>query len=286
MTAEDTLDIPVLFCSQTGNASDAAENLAEKIPEYLSTPTTKITSHAVTLDDFLDVELRKTQAQMPTIFCVVCSSYGVGQAPLGGYKFRELCDYIISSQDKDKGTVSDGNRVSTLWEGCRYAMLGLGDSKYITYFGNPTALDGGLSKAGALRIGKLGKADVSGTDKQANVIERWSKDIISDLALVLKEREAAKNTEGDGYCSRVRQSQERMAAKTVEICRNVFDDWDEGQEILKKQEKGMLLRIFAAILYKTGPIGLIFIVVQLLFGLLLFLMPNTNGNKDTLTSEL
>lgn len=282
MTSKDTLDIPVLFCSQTGNASDAAESLASKLPNRLSTPTTDITSYAMTLDDFLEVELRNpspstgstTHGLMPTIFCVVCSSYGVGQAPLGGYKFRELCDYILDADDN--------STIYSLWEGCRYAILGLGDSKYTTYFLNPTALDSGMSKAGALRVGQIGKADASGkTDSQYDVIQRWSEGIISDLALVLKEREALKRAEGDGYDARVRTSQERMAARTMRICKDIFDDWDEGRRMLQKKKRaGLGTRILVAVVRKIGPFGLVFVTSQLLFLVVLYFVQPAEKNDD------
>jgi len=296
MTAEDTLEIPVLFCSQTGNASDAAESLSKTLPVRLSTSTTKITSYTMTLDDFLEIELQNpspstgstTHGLMPTIFCVVCSSYGSGHAPLGGYKFRELCDHILSSEDTDNDSTSasaststsTSTSVSSLWKGCRYAILGLGDSKYVTYFCNPTILDEGLTKAGALRVGQIGKADVSGKiDSQSNVIQRWSEDIISDLALVLKEREAIKNTEGEGYGARVRTSQERMAARTIDICRSTCHDWDEGQQMPQKETEGLATRILVAVVTKIGPFGLVFVFSQLIFLVVLY-FTQANGNDD------
>lgn len=265
MTTLETLEIPVLYCSQTGNAADAAEDLANSLPSRLSTPITKITSRAITLDDFLEIALRTpsstdtTHGVMPLIFCVVCSSYGVGQAPLGGYKFRDLCDYILASND---------DSISSLWDGCQYAILGLGDSKYTTYFLNPIALDGGLSKAGAVRVGKFGRADVSGKDKiQADVIKEWSEGIISDLSLTLKERQYKKSSGDDS--GQGGKLHETMAARTLDICGKIFEDWDEGLEILQKQQK------------KDATIGMVvgLIPIVFVFILVFFFMKTTDGDK-------
>jgi len=203
------------------------------------------------MDDFLEIALRtpsspeKTHGAMPPIFCVVCSSYGHGQAPLGGYKFRDLCDYILESSEE---------RISTLWDGCQYAILGLGDSKYTTYFLNPIALDGGLSKAGAVRLGKFGRANVSGKDViQADVIEEWSKTIISDLSLAVRERESKVSGGGGDENGQEENLRETMAGRTLDICAEIFEDWDEGQIQQKKVATfGMLVGLIPIALACIG----------------------------------
>ena len=260
----ETLEIPVLFCSQTGNAYDAAEKLASSLSTNLSTPTLTITSVATTLDDFLEIELRSppnpnpsstttpNSGLMPRLFCVVASSYGVGQAPLGGYKFRELCDFVLSPD-----APAD---VSTLWSGCTYAMLGLGDSKYTTFFHNPTALDGGLTKAGAMRVGPLGKADVSTeTGTQADVIEKWSEDILEDLRLVLKQREADTKEQKVDDDDDINNDEEdrrvrgEMAKRTVGICKDLFPDWEDDTEIVERQKTGFPKKVLVGLI----PVGLL-----------------------------
>lgn len=174
------LHIPILYGSQTGNSQSCAESLAESLPTTLyksfSSSAIKITSTAKDLDDFLETD----RAKWPRLVVIICSSYGVGQAPLGCWKFRDLCDAILENDDSD---------ADTRLKGLKYAMLGLGDSKYTTFFLNPTALDSALSKAGAERIGSLGKADASGVgDKvQSKVMEKWCEDIIPEIVRVVKD---------------------------------------------------------------------------------------------------
>mmetsp|Transcript_19514 Transcript_19514/g.24585 ORF Transcript_19514/g.24585 Transcript_19514/m.24585 type:complete len:187 (+) Transcript_19514:67-627(+) len=174
-----SLHIPILYGSQTGNSQSCAESLAESLPTTLhksfSSSAIKITSTAKDLDDFLESD----RADWPRLVVIICSSYGVGQAPLGCWKFRDLCDAILENDDSS---------ADTRLVGLKYAMLGLGDSKYSTFFLNPTALDTALSKAGAERIGSLGKADASGVgDKvQSKVMEEWCENIIPEIVRVVK----------------------------------------------------------------------------------------------------
>lgn len=100
----------------------------------------------------------------------------MGQAPLGSWKFLEICDLILEK----------GNTYENHLSGIKYSLLGLGDSKFTTYFLNPTALDSALSKAGAERLGPLGKADASGEGNrvQSKAIEDWCTGIIRDLKRV------------------------------------------------------------------------------------------------------
>lgn len=206
-----SLHIPVLFGSQTGNSELAAENLANSIPEALSTSTFEVTATAMQLDDFLEI----SRAQWTPLCAIVCSSYGVGQAPMGAWKFREICDLILESSSSDGTTL----------KGLKYALLGLGDSKYTTFFMNPTVISSGMDKAGAERVGRLGKADASGKgDKnQLKVIEEWSRDIIPELKRVAVELEAMSDEQW------AMKGEEVVSAITSfhVLCRQVYDAWDE-----------------------------------------------------------
>jgi len=144
-------EVLVLFGSQTGNSEQTADTIAQHIPTICDG---KITARAMQMDDFLE----NMEAKWPRLIIIVTSSYGVGQAPLGAYKFRELCDEKSSTYP-------------TLLANTSYLMLGLGDSKYTTFFQNPTAIDEGMRKFGAKRIGELGKADAS--KDQAKAIKEW-----------------------------------------------------------------------------------------------------------------
>jgi sulfite reductase alpha subunit-like flavoprotein len=111
---------------------------------------------------------------------IIVSSYGVGSAPLGAYRFRELCDAWSN-------LYGDKNDNPKILDGCQFAMCGLGDSKFPTFFENPTKMNESLMLVGAKRVGPLGKADASGTGKevQANVIDRWMDGIWPELATVV-----------------------------------------------------------------------------------------------------
>lgn len=159
----------VLFASQTGNSEQAAMDIASLMPDKLSTPSLKVTSRHMQLDDFLELH----EAEWTRLVVIVCSSYGVGQAPLGGYRFRTYCDAIL-----------EGKQPNSL-QGLTFALLGLGDSKYTTFFMNPTITNDALQKAGATRVGALGKADAS--EDQLKVIATWIDGIWSSLSKALEE---------------------------------------------------------------------------------------------------
>lgn len=187
-----------MYGSQTGNSEQAAIDLAEKIPEKLSVGM-DVTARHMQLDDFLEIE----RAKWPRLVVIITSSYGVGQAPLGCYKFRAMCDAIAE------------RKLSGMLEGVSYAMCGLGDSKYTTFFQNPSTINAALLTAGAWRVGLLGKADASGEgeDEQAKVIQRWVDTHWTKLARVLAEDPPAP------------EKLESAQKKTLELCEELFDDF-------------------------------------------------------------
>jgi sulfite reductase alpha subunit-like flavoprotein len=230
-----SIHIPVLYGSQTGNSQSCAESLAKSLPSTLyksfSSSNIKISSSAKELDDFLEVD----RANWPRLVIIVCSSYGVGQAPLGCWKFRELCDAILESDEND----------GTLLKGVKYAMLGLGDSKYTTFFLNPTALDTALSKAGAERIGSLGKADASGVgDKlQGTVMEQWSENIIPEVSRAVQLFLA----EGEEDKKSIDEALENAKDATCRLCKKLFDDWEESGKVSEKKNSNNNLMILIGI---------------------------------------
>ena len=158
-------EILVLYGSQTGNSEAAAKQIANQISDKLidGDGLCPYVGNAMQLDDFLEYQ----QCAWSSIVVIVTSSYGVGQAPLGCYRFREFCDEI------------NEQKLTGMLKGVKYAMLGLGDSKYTTFFQNPTKIDQALTLAGAERFGALGKADASG--EQMEVIEQWIRDLWPQL---------------------------------------------------------------------------------------------------------
>jgi sulfite reductase alpha subunit-like flavoprotein len=138
---ERTEKIYFLYGSQTGNSEQAAKEMADACATQLSPlaiQTMSGTKDLITveslhmqLDDFIEIK----RAAWTRLVVIVVSSYGVGQAPLGAYRFRELCDaWADIYQEKPNPKLLDG---------VHYAMCGLGDSKYRTYF---------TSKASALML--------------------------------------------------------------------------------------------------------------------------------------
>jgi sulfite reductase alpha subunit-like flavoprotein len=133
------------------------------------------------LDDFLELK----HAAFTKCLVIFVSSYGVGQAPLGAYRFRELCDYW--AQNDDHGAPL---------QGLQYALCGLGDSTYPTKFVNPTRIDRGLTAAGARRIGQLAMADAHGSGQHAQdvTISNWIQDVWLPLAQQLTKTEPLVDT--------------------------------------------------------------------------------------------
>ena len=232
---QKTIHIPILYGSQTGNSQSCAESLAESLPQTLSktfcttTTSTKIniTSTAKQLDDFLEID----RAKWPRLFLIVCSSYGVGQAPIGCWKFRDVCDAILESNNDNNNDVNSNNNhtaIENKLKGVTYAMLGLGDSKYTTFFLNPTALDTALIKAGATRIGSLGKADASGKGDQTQsvVMTKWCNDIIPDVVRFIQgyvnESEEEEKIANDAL--------KKAQIETCTLCKELFEDWEEVEE--------------------------------------------------------
>ncbi|KAL3924487.1 MAG: hypothetical protein SGILL_001012 [Bacillariaceae sp.] len=174
-----------LFClygSQTGNSEQAAEDFCRQISQVYTTaffqkhnlPAVEVETTCIQLDDFM--ELRN--AEYTKCMVIFVSSYGVGQAPLGAYRFRSFADKLV-----------DGANPSML-KGLSYAICGLGDSNYPTYLKNPTTIDKGLTVAGAQRIGDLGKADAHhqiGDKAQHKVIAKWIDDLWVPLAKALTD---------------------------------------------------------------------------------------------------
>ena len=207
--ATRTEEVYFLYGSQTGNSEQAAKDLSEQVKVRLSPATiqkltgtndkiTVVPSH-MQLDDFLELE----RAKWTRLIVIVVSSYGVGQAPLGGYRFRDLCDAWLEEEKSQK------------LDGVHFALCGLGDSKFTTFFRNPTKINDALHHVGAKRVGPLGKADASGkgADAQNLVIDRWVDEIWPFLASV-----AAKDPLSLEVLQQIQQH-------TVELCRKINPDF-------------------------------------------------------------
>ena len=203
-------EVLVLYGSQTGNSESAAHEISASIPSRLSSPGRPIASRVMHLDDFLEVE----RAAWTRLVVIVVSSYGVGHAPMGAQRFRDVCDEILDGDDD--GSASGARKEHAgLLEGVTYAMIGLGDSNYSTFFENPRTIDAAMTAAGARRVGDLGKADASGTgdDEQHKVIERWVAGVWDELARVVASERPG------------REVLDAAADGTWALCLEVFPDW-------------------------------------------------------------
>lgn len=221
----------VLFGSQTGNSEQAAQDFCQKVPEKLSPSQIQAlvgndTEHIVVepvhmqLDDFLELE----QCQWTRLFVIFTSSYGVGQAPLGCYRFRELCDAWLQQKN-----TSDMKQVL---KGHFFAMCGLGDSKYTTFFQNPKRIDEALQLVGATRVGPLGKADASGKDEQVQgkVIEQWIDGIWPHLAKAIAQEPVLSEED-------LRRSQQA----TLALCRKINPDLVESESTTNTFNQTMMM---------------------------------------------
>jgi sulfite reductase alpha subunit-like flavoprotein len=176
----------------------------QQIQKLTGTPhvITIIPTH-MQLDDFLELK----RANWTRLVIVIVSSYGIGHAPLGAYRFRELCEAWLERTSDDRNTLD--------LEGLNFALCGLGDSKFSTFFVNPTRIDVAMHHVGAKRVGPLGKADASGigNDAQHLVIERWMDGIWPFLAQVVA-MEPLPN-----------EVMENMQRKTADLCRQINPDF-------------------------------------------------------------
>lgn len=181
MTETKAEHLYVLYGSQTGNSEQAAKDFCTKLktkftPEFFESqglPHIDVETTCTQLDDFLEIE----HAAYTKCLVIFVSSYGVGQAPMGAYRFREVCDAFFESPQTYKIAL----------KGLKYALCGLGDSTYRTYLNNPSSIDKGLVAAGAIRIGEMGKADAHalGDLAQDKTIARWVEALWIPLAKAL-----------------------------------------------------------------------------------------------------
>jgi sulfite reductase alpha subunit-like flavoprotein len=202
--------INILYGSQTGNSEQLALDLCSQVPTQLgpaqiqkitgTSATITVVPKCMQLDDFLEID----RAEWTRLVVIVTSSYGVGQAPLGCYRFRELCDAWKKEGDVHQGTL----------EGMTYALCGLGDSKYTTFFRNPTVIDEALRFVGAKRVGPLGKADASGPEDQTAVLDKWLHSIWPFLAKVVAEPPLD------------RERLQQMQQRTVQVCQRINPDFE------------------------------------------------------------
>ena len=205
----------VLYGSQMGNSEQAAHDFCSQLtqqwtPDFfqsLGLPVMTVQPTCMQLDDFLEVR----HAAFTKCIVIFVSSYGVGQAPLGAYRFREVCDAFSEAKDP------------SILQGLQYAICGLGDSSYSTYMKNPTAIDSGLTAAGARRIGPMARADANalGEESQDKTISHWMDDIWVPLAKAI--------------CTQDNVDTKAMQANTIPILMKLDPDYVPPKEKTKNE---------------------------------------------------
>jgi len=175
----------VLYGSQTGNSEQAAKDFCTELEtkftpsffEGLGLEPVAVETTCIQLDDFLEYR----HAAFTRTMVIFVSSYGVGQAPIGSYKFRSFAEELIKMAETNNGS---GSSAAQLLGGLSYALCGLGDSSFTTYLVNPTTICKGLTAAGATQIGAMGKADAKqiGENSQENTIKNWKEELWTPLA--------------------------------------------------------------------------------------------------------
>mmetsp|Transcript_20070 Transcript_20070/g.43677 ORF Transcript_20070/g.43677 Transcript_20070/m.43677 type:complete len:268 (-) Transcript_20070:33-836(-) len=220
----------VLYGSQTGNSEQAAEDFSKQMeekftPSYfkdLGLEPVRVETTCIQLDDFLDYK----HAAFTKTMVVFVSSYGVGQAPIGSYKFRSFVEELIS---RTEGGKAEANDATVLLEGLKYALCGLGDSRYTTYLVNPTTIDKGLTVAGATRIGAMGKADAKqiGENSQENVIAKWKEEMWIPLAKSIAAVTVDENKNSEEAKTDIMKE---MQAATIPILMKIDPDYTPPKE--------------------------------------------------------
>jgi sulfite reductase alpha subunit-like flavoprotein len=214
----------VLYGSQMGNSEQYAKLFCSKLkkkytPAFFQEqglPTNiQVETSCIQLDDFLEMK----HAAFTKCVVIFVSSYGVGQAPLGAYRFRELCDTFSDDKDSTYGSAL---------QGLKYAICGLGDSTYTTYMKNPTSIDAGLTAAGGQRIGAMAQADADGMREtgQDATIRRWVEDLWVPLA------KAMCSASDDETNVRVVDTK-AMQANTIPLLMKLDPDYTPPKELLK-----------------------------------------------------
>lgn len=195
--AQRSENILVLYATQMGNSRRAAQAFCDEMATKLSASAIQdmtgtdqevaVTPVMVTLDDFL----KEKQGAWTRLAVIFVSSYGMGDAPKGGTRFRDMCE-MLEMSPKKKGLLT----------GLQFAICGLGNSSFRTFMENPNITEETLTAAGARRVGEFGKADADkkGDDCQKNVIIKWQEGIWKPLALALIEEPLSEERLGEMQC--------------------------------------------------------------------------------------
>uniref|UniRef100_A0A7S1FM01 Flavodoxin-like domain-containing protein n=1 Tax=Corethron hystrix TaxID=216773 RepID=A0A7S1FM01_9STRA len=217
--------ILILYASQTGNTETAARTISQRVHKNYG-----YTTKCLWLDDFLEAgyDGYKTRCRWSPLVILAVSSYGVGQAPLGGYKFRAVAEHILSD---DQNAKIDLNSV-------QFALLGLGDSTYTTFFKNPKVTEIFMAQCGAKRICDVGIGDAASTSPdQAEIIQNWiDKVLFPALDKILLKKDCSMLPSNDDILSLDSAKEE-----TLKICETLFPD-DFEKKSKNYEQRGAMVR--------------------------------------------
>lgn len=195
--------VSVLYGSQTGNSSQAAQDFCKSLDGAAGNP--------MELDDWLVLDPTKTQNDTD-IWIIFVSSYGVGGAPLGALQFRQVCDAILEEKQKP------------MLRGIRYAVCGLGNSNYTTYLNNPRTIFRALQQAGATPLLEdVVACDAASDDQGEESIASFCTQAGAKLKTILATEGDAAGTAPD------RLLQVRTALQ--DTARRVVLDWNDTRSM-------------------------------------------------------
>lgn len=141
----------ILFATMTGNAEDAAEQIAKRLRKEGREVT------VANIEKYTPAKL--AMLTHPVLF--TASTWGDGEAP------DEALDFWNLLQDLPKGGL----------DGLCYAVYALGDSSYDEFCGFGRRLDEELEKKGAIRIAARAECDCD----HEEFIESWTNDVHAAL---------------------------------------------------------------------------------------------------------
>ncbi|WAC19933.1 flavodoxin domain-containing protein [Luteolibacter sp. SL250] len=141
----------VLFATMTGNAEDAAENIAKRLRK---------SGHDVSVANIEKHTPQSLPARGEPVLFVV-STWGDGEPP------DEAIDFFGDLEGLASGDL----------DGLLYSVYALGDSGYDEFCGFGRKLDAGLEAKGAVRIAARAEADID----YEEFIEDWTNDVHAAL---------------------------------------------------------------------------------------------------------
>ena len=148
--AAQTLRVPVLYASQSGNSESLAEDFADRLSE------SGFESPCLSTEEFSEIDLTKEKHLL-----LVASTWGDGDPPDNAVDFWET----LQSDDHPR------------LENLSYSVLALGDTNYLEFCAQGKAFDSRLGELGAARMAPRVDCD---TDFEEPA-EAWFETVLTEL---------------------------------------------------------------------------------------------------------